>query len=186
MSRAFRPSPAMAVAVTALVIAAGGTSWAAVKLPAKSVGTPQLKNNSVTTPKLKSGAVTAAKLKADTITGAQVNEATLGAVPTAGVGGLTYANVAAPVLGPGMGATAHVDCAPNLAPISGGARVADPATMFLIDSYPQGRGWTVNVANGGSGSNGYVVHVVCARPGADAGPPAPKTGARGGERFKVR
>jgi hypothetical protein len=38
-----RPSPAMVVACLALGIALGGTSYGAIKLPRKSVGTKQLK-----------------------------------------------------------------------------------------------------------------------------------------------
>lgn len=44
----------------ALFIALGGTSYAAVKLPAKSVGTKQLKANAVTGAKVKNGSLVAA------------------------------------------------------------------------------------------------------------------------------
>jgi Collagen triple helix repeat (20 copies) len=47
-----RPSPAMVVALIALFVALAGTSYAAVKLPRNSVGTPQLKNGAVTPPKV--------------------------------------------------------------------------------------------------------------------------------------
>ncbi|HEU0303854.1 MAG TPA: collagen-like protein [Gaiellaceae bacterium] len=48
-----RPSPAMIVASIALLVALGGTSFAAVsQLPRFSVGTPQLKSNAVTSPKV--------------------------------------------------------------------------------------------------------------------------------------
>ena len=58
-----RPSPAMVVAVTALVVALAGTGYAAITLPANSVGTKQLKDASVATAKLKSNAVTSNKVK---------------------------------------------------------------------------------------------------------------------------
>ena len=45
-----RPSPAMVVACLALGIALAGTSYAAIKLPANSVGAKQLKRNAVTGP----------------------------------------------------------------------------------------------------------------------------------------
>jgi hypothetical protein len=51
--RARRPTPAMVVALIALVIALGGTSYAAIKLPSNSVGTRQLKANAVTSSKIK-------------------------------------------------------------------------------------------------------------------------------------
>ena len=56
-----RPSPATVIAVIALVIALGGTSYAAVTLPRNSVGTAQLKNNAVTSLKVANNSL----LKAD-------------------------------------------------------------------------------------------------------------------------
>lgn len=47
------PSPAMAVALAALFMALGGTSYAVTQLPRNSVGTPQLKINAVTSAKVK-------------------------------------------------------------------------------------------------------------------------------------
>lgn len=51
------PSPAMLVALLALFIALGGSSYAALRLPRNSVGSAQLKNNSVTSPKVKAGSL---------------------------------------------------------------------------------------------------------------------------------
>jgi hypothetical protein len=47
-----RPSPALVVACIALAVALGGTSYAAIKLPANSVGTKQLQNGAVTKKKI--------------------------------------------------------------------------------------------------------------------------------------
>ncbi len=68
-----RPSPAMIVAIVALVLAMVGTGYAAVNLPKKSVGTAQLKTNAVTNAKIKNG----------TITGKKLNLKKLGVVPLA-------------------------------------------------------------------------------------------------------
>jgi len=57
-----RPSPALIISLIALLVALGGTSYAAFKLPKNSVGTKQLKNNAVTRRKIKNGAVTQRKL----------------------------------------------------------------------------------------------------------------------------
>jgi hypothetical protein len=48
-----RPSPSMVVALIALFVALGGTSYAALKLPKNSVGNRQLKNGAVTSNKVK-------------------------------------------------------------------------------------------------------------------------------------
>lgn len=51
------------VAYLALVIALGGTSYAAVQLPRNSVGAPQIKKNAVAQVELRRNAVTSAKVK---------------------------------------------------------------------------------------------------------------------------
>jgi hypothetical protein len=47
-----RPSAALIVSTISLIVALGGTSYAAFSLPANSVGTKQLKNQAVTPPKV--------------------------------------------------------------------------------------------------------------------------------------
>jgi hypothetical protein len=71
------------IALLALFIALGGTTYAATALPANSVGTKQLKKNAVTAPKIKKGAVSTAKITNDAVTGAKVLESTLANVPSA-------------------------------------------------------------------------------------------------------
>lgn len=75
------PSPAMVVALVALVCALTGTAWAA--LGKNSVGTKQLKNGAVTSGKIKKEAVTANKIKKHSLTGNDINLAQLGTVPSA-------------------------------------------------------------------------------------------------------
>lgn len=52
-----RPSPSMAVALVALSVALGGTSYAAITLPKNSVGSKQLKANAVTGAKVRDGSL---------------------------------------------------------------------------------------------------------------------------------
>lgn len=59
-----RPSPATVLASVALAVALGGTGYAAVTLPANSVGTPQLKNGAVNSLKVKNGSLQSADFKA--------------------------------------------------------------------------------------------------------------------------
>ena len=71
------PSPAMIVACVALFVALGGTSYAAIKLPANSVGTKQIKNSAVTGAKVKDATLTGAKVKDATLTGADIQDGTV-------------------------------------------------------------------------------------------------------------
>ena len=71
-----RPSHATIVAYLALFVALGGTTFAAASLPAKSVGTKQLRNGAVTRVKLHANAVTAAKVAKHSLTGADIKNLT--------------------------------------------------------------------------------------------------------------
>ena len=104
--RLSRPSPALIVAIIALIVSMGGTGYAAFTLPNNSVGTKQLKN----------GAVTAAKVKRHSLTGAQINLKKLGTVPTArDAGRALRAGTAAPT-GKAGGALAGTYPNPFIAP----------------------------------------------------------------------
>lgn len=67
------PSPSMIVALLALFVAMGGTTYAAINLPANSVGTKQLKNAAVSNSKLKNGAVGTNKLADRAVTRTKLN-----------------------------------------------------------------------------------------------------------------
>lgn len=58
-----RPSPSMAIALLALFVALGGTSYAVAQLPANSVGAKQLKKNAVTAAKVKDRSLLAQDFK---------------------------------------------------------------------------------------------------------------------------
>jgi hypothetical protein len=77
------PSPAMSVALIALVVALSGTTYAAVR-----IGTKQIKNNAITSPKIRNGqvknvdlarnSVVTAKIVASAVTGLQIRDASVG------------------------------------------------------------------------------------------------------------
>jgi hypothetical protein len=78
MKRRLRaPSPALVIALIALFVALGGTSFAAINaLPKNSVGAKQLKKNAVTGVKIKKGAVTASKINPSGLTVPSATHAT--------------------------------------------------------------------------------------------------------------
>jgi hypothetical protein len=57
----------MIVACTALIVALGGTSYAALKLPRNSVGNKQLRPNAVTSGKVRNGSLTARDFRGSTL-----------------------------------------------------------------------------------------------------------------------
>jgi len=77
------PSPAMGVALIALIVAMSGTTYAAVR-----IGTKQIRDNAVTSPKIRNGGVTridlarnsvvTAKIVASAVTGLQIKDASVG------------------------------------------------------------------------------------------------------------
>jgi hypothetical protein len=76
-----RPSPALVIAVIALIAALSGTAYAA--LGKNSVGTRQLKAKAVTAGKIANNAVTSAKVAQNSLTGSDINLSALGTVPSA-------------------------------------------------------------------------------------------------------
>ena len=160
--RRYLPSPAMVVACLALLVALGGTSYAASQLARNSVGTIHLKN----------GAVTGIKVRSNTLTGTQIRESGLGRVPSAAtattagsapVSRLEYLSAVVSVPGGSSTATrGTVSCPNGLNPTGGGAKLADPNNGFLLDTNPVGKtGWE---ATAGSGTTqNMTVYVICAQ-----------------------
>jgi len=91
-----RPSPAMIVACLALLVALGGTSIAAVRLPRGSVGTLQLTNGAVTNAKIANNAVTGAKVRNFSLQRADFAPGQLPAGPTGPQGPAGPAGAAGP------------------------------------------------------------------------------------------
>lgn len=94
----WRPSPAMVVACTALLVALGGTSIAAVNqlLPRNSVGPRQLQFGAVTNPKIRNNAVTSAKVRNRSLTRSDFAPGQLPAGPTGPQGPAGPAGAAGP------------------------------------------------------------------------------------------
>ena len=79
-----RPSPAMIVALLALFVALGGSSYAAVKIGAGdiqrgAVGTRAIANNSIRSADIRNATVSGADVKDDSLTNADIDNANLNA-----------------------------------------------------------------------------------------------------------
>lgn len=96
-----RQSPSTVIALLALFVALGGTSYAAFAVAPNSVGTAQLKDNAVTSGKIKNGAVTKAKLNPSALSGYeratlpphQTETGTYGVTGTTGTNAYGFASI---------------------------------------------------------------------------------------------
>ncbi len=127
-----------AIAYVALFIALGGTSYAAIKLPANSVGNRQLKANAVTTGKVKNGTLRRSDFKAGQLSGTLGPRGVAGPTGPAGPVGSLGGNLPSGVTlrgrfeagdgGPGGNASGDIVSES----ISFGARLATAPTRTII------------------------------------------------------
>jgi hypothetical protein len=96
----------MAVALVALFVALGGGAYAAVSMPANSVGSKQLKNGAVIASKLANNAITSAKVKDGSLLAQDFAAGQLPAGPKGATGAMGPQGPAGPTGAPGAaGAT---------------------------------------------------------------------------------
>jgi hypothetical protein len=72
-----RPSPALVLACVALFVALGGTGYAALQLPANSVGSKQIKKGAVKNSDIANNAVTGAKVRPRSLTASDFRASSL-------------------------------------------------------------------------------------------------------------
>ncbi len=131
-----RVSPATVIACIALLVALGGTGYAATSLPTNSVGTAQLKSNAVTNSKIAANAVTTTKVKNHSLTrvdfaNGQIPAGPRGPVGPPGPAGAAGARGPTGPAGTASGSTSQwalVSGSGGLIAGSGGVSVQHPAT----------------------------------------------------------
>jgi hypothetical protein len=177
-NRPYIPSPALMVAVIALLDAVSGTAYAALSIPANSIGTKQLKNDAVTRTKLAANAVvgskiapgslTASSIAPNSLTGADINVGTLGTVPSAASAPLAKVQIVTAVGTSGDGSvdtnytSATATCPSGMYVLGGGVRLGDEADQFVNDAYPSANNaFTTDVANVGAGTPSFTAYAIC-------------------------
>jgi hypothetical protein len=153
----------MIVACIALTVALGGTSYAAIRLPAASVGTKHLKK----------GAVTGVKVKRNTLTGTQIAEASLAKVPaaltadsadsadSADISRVDYRQSAAGAVPTSGHVRVAANCDAGTFATGGGAKVSNPDAAFILDSNPVGKSaWEATAGAISTGAT-LTVFVIC-------------------------
>ena len=137
------PSPALVLAAVGLLIALGGTGYAAVALPKDSVGTIQLRTGSVTSAKVRDGSLGLADLAPAARLALKGEKGDPGA---AGVSGLEVVG-ASSIFDSNKSKTLVVRCPAGKRLIGGGAGAWGRAMIFVPDglvlsaSQPYDGGW---------------------------------------------
>jgi hypothetical protein len=170
-----RPSPAMVVACVALIVALGGTGYAATQLPPKSVGQKQLRNGAVGNLQIRDGAITRGKLHGDAITSSAIRNREVraqdlakGILPAVAS---TIHQISGDPIPPGAVGAATASCDAGQRATGGGGGFAGPALTNdkVVDSIPVGDErpiirWRVSLFNGGAQPRTPVAYVLCVRP----------------------
>jgi len=169
-------------ATMALIIALGGTSYAAIVLPANSVGSKQLKKRAVTSSKLAANAVTSAtvrngSLRAKDFKVGQLPAGPAGPAGTAGATNIVRRQVPSPAVAAGAIGAVTMTCNPGERAINAGLEgdgaPFTPNTFTLTESFPRTTrtpagevptGWYVEARNTASASSQFLGFLVCALP----------------------
>jgi hypothetical protein len=177
-----KPSPALITSIVALVVAMGGTSYAAIKLPRNSVGSAQLRSNAVTSAKVRNGSLLKQDFKASQLPrgpqGVQGPQGPQGPAGPAGANGATHV-----VVTDSAGATVAADadgsdsvaCPDGTKATGGGVFVTDGGQIVNVDAPVtesdttpdadnQPNGWEGAIHNASGGDVTLVVEAICASP----------------------
>jgi len=175
-----RPRSGTVIAFLALLIALGGTSYAAIKLPANSVGSKQIKKNAVTGKKVKDRSLTASdfatgQLPAGAVgpTGPAGKDGAPGKDGVDGTSATTNVVMRFPTssttITNGNSATSFANCAAGEKATGGGYFVQGGITVNASRPYPLSDGgtataWQVNATNNSGSSQPIGAYVICISP----------------------
>jgi len=163
-----RPSPALVVACSALLIALGGVSYAAVALPRNSVGTAQLRDNAVTSKKVKNRSLLAIDFKPGQLpAGAPGPKGDKGDAGAPGISGYEIVTRRNDVTNQLFNSVA-ITCPAGKKAIGGGGGTAGGIIPgdgpYVIGNKPfvDGSGWLVETARGQEGGSVLIGYAICA------------------------
>ena len=176
------PSPSLAVSITALVVAMGGTGYAATKLSGSNI-----KSGTITGKQIKSRSLPAGKLSAKAI--AQLHGAQGPAGPAGPAGAEGPAGPAGPIGPNGIAALKTVQSAPIDLPVGvqkqasqpcpagsvvmgGGISTTSTSSQVVINaSYPDSyTKWRADVGNNSYAPTTFTVYALCVIPDTGGAP----------------
>lgn len=184
MRRVFRNGRyANVTATLALVVALGGTGYAAIKLPANSVGSKQLKPRAVTGSDIRINAVTSAKVKNGSLRAADFKAGQLpagspGPPGPPGMAKLVRRRLGSQPVAPDAVGAVTIACKPGeqalSAGLDGGIFPSPEANSFtIVNSFPvttatlvgdTPTSWYVAARNTTNAPNQFLTFVVCVVP----------------------
>jgi hypothetical protein len=176
----FRPGRyANVVSTLALIVALGGTSYAAVALPRNSVGTQQLKANAVTSSKVKDRTLGSTDFKAGELpagprglagapgalgpkgdTGAPGATGAQGVAGPPGVSGWQRIEGPVTLVSPGSYIEASTTCPVGKRVLSGGANA--PGLLIMRSQPVSDTSWTIGVRNDDRVAKQLSTYAICA------------------------
>jgi len=163
-----RPSGSMVVAFAALLVAMGGTGYAAATLPKNSVGSKQLKQNAVTSSKVDNGSLLKIDFKAGQLPpGPPGLQGPAGPQGPQGPAGATNVTVR---LGPTVVDTSTASCeSGERATGGGGVATGTDGVLWASNPTPAApaipTGWEADAVDRASGATDAVqAYVICAGP----------------------
>ena len=175
--RRFRPSPALVVACLALALSLGGVSYAALRLPANSVGTSQVINGSLLKRDFKAGQLPRGARGPRGFAGAAGATGAAGPAGPAGTAGaqgppgpvsITYVASAITALPNGTQQDAFADCPAGMVVTGGGALSSSTSTAVSIESSALGTQtgsaideWGVTMNNTSGSDTTFFAEAVC-------------------------
>lgn len=129
-----RPSASLVISVIALFVALGGVGYAAVSIPANSVGNAQLRKNSVSTSKIRNNAVNFRKIARHTIGLQRVDNTRI----QTRVSGTCSGNSAIDTITQGGKVTCHSTLPPQFGASSDSTAVSTTPTTVVSKLLPGG------------------------------------------------
>jgi hypothetical protein len=185
------PNPSLAVSITALVVAMGGTGYAATKLSGSNI-----KAGTITGKQIKSRSLPAGKLSANAIAQLRGAQGPAGATGPAGPAGPAgpegphgpgfdglYTVKSAPIDVPiGQKIAASEQCPAGYVVTGGGVTTTYPGTQVSVGgSYPDGiDSWRGAVSNNSGMATTFTVYAVCVHPYKEGAAPIPVMARPGG------
>ncbi len=176
-----RPSAGVVLAIVALFVALGGSSYAAVSLPKASIGAPQIKQGAVNSKKVQDGSLLVKDFKQGQLPagpqgpqgpqglegkqglqGPQGEPGPQGPQGAPGISGFQIVEGPAVTVDPARTAQQTVTCPAGKKAISGGYETASSSNVTLNRTGPSGTtAWYVRITNNDAARKTWNAQAVC-------------------------